>query len=257
MSFLERLLLLLALLVPNIILISNRESPYLPGIFVILFYSEFLVLVAVCYSAGIYCLLNDTFDADYTAILFFEVFADYCSKSKRLLPSALVINFVIFIVKSCMRVYEFVYDLHSSFGPFLTVINILSCTIFIFHTIYWTHLTVKDLKRRCTTVLTLEENRCIVYTPALVALSLWGMISGFIWPYPPWQSVQVQTLVAFFILEILLVAILTGNVVKLCRFDWYIPLHPCALQYRYRSNNLSDLLCLSFRLILQTSVAHV
>lgn len=118
---------------------------------------------------------------------------------------------MVFVTKSCVRVYEFMYGLHSYTGFFLDAMNVFTWIMFFVHSGYWFYLTALDIKRRSSKTLTQEESRCVIYSSALMMYSIWGVISGLIWPSALWQGINEETLASYLVGQVILTVMVTGN----------------------------------------------
>mmetsp|Transcript_30767 Transcript_30767/g.42093 ORF Transcript_30767/g.42093 Transcript_30767/m.42093 type:complete len:831 (+) Transcript_30767:70-2562(+) len=191
----DRCCLLLFFVVPSILYLCFGQSLYFPGIYVALFYAQYLVMATISCKT---------------------VLVEYMEKSPVILPCSLYLALITHCLSSCIRCLEHLYSL--SFGVAGLLLSSITFVITVFSLIYWSHITRQRQYRRNCFIPSDEEYYNWIFMLALVASSSWALAAGYFWPTNNWREISDSLLVAYTYIQlgfIVIVTVLPGRIVRM------------------------------------------
>jgi hypothetical protein len=132
--------------------------------------------------------------------------SDFKSKSKYVLPNSLNLVFFLHCLKSCIRVYSFLFG--GKLDDIADVLVVLVCVLIYFNVAYWWYKTLRD--RHESKKYTEDEYRCAVYMMVLPLYSIWAIISAIIWPFKTWQETSEPLLVSYVAGQVFITVVVSG-----------------------------------------------
>jgi len=209
-NLLDRFLLLVSIALPSISYLVLRNMWCCPGIYVTLFYAQFVVLAAVVCKSGVF-----TFYLYIRLILYYRyydfdclVLVDYSLKSNTILPYSLYVTMFLHCLKSCLRSYELFFSL--SIGSLCLALSSATYILTIFNFLYWCRLTWSLKRGQNLLAISQEEYFCWVFVLGLAFSSCLAVIATLLWPMPNWQGVKEELLVSYAFGQLGFTVIVTG-----------------------------------------------
>mmetsp|Transcript_17069 Transcript_17069/g.23459 ORF Transcript_17069/g.23459 Transcript_17069/m.23459 type:complete len:922 (+) Transcript_17069:41-2806(+) len=189
----DRFILSLSIVIPSLAYLFFCDSAYITCVYVILFYAQFIGLAAVTS---------------------YSVLSDFKKKSKYVLPNTLYLVFFLHCLKSCLRVYAFLFG--AGFNEIADMLVMIVCALLYFNVVYWWYKTLQFPKesKKCTE----DEYRCAIYMMVLPLYSIWAVVSAILWPFKTWQETSEPLLVSYVIGQVILtivVSVLPGRITRM------------------------------------------
>lgn len=192
----DRLLLTFSLFVPSIILICIRNTKYLPGIYIGVFYAQLIVFVAIPLQ---------------------EMRADFVSNSMKLLTWIIDAAFVMHCLKSVLKVYQLMYGLGAAISSLCSAVSILSAVLMWSINGFWLYVLVTDMQKRTSQSFSQKELRSMIYMLGLTLMTMWYLVAQTIlWPVKSWSTIREELLVAYLVGQIMFTLVLTGDSDQRC-----------------------------------------
>lgn len=191
----DRCCLLVSLVTPSICYLSLGKTFYFPGVYIVLFYAQFLVMATVSCKS---------------------VLVEYMEKSPVIPPCSLYLSMFTHCLKSCIRCLELLFSIN--FGIFGGILALITFGLTIFNLMYWTYLTRKRQHHRNCFIPTNEEYYSWIFMVALVASSFWAIVAGYIFPTKNWGEISVSLLVSYSFIQlgyIVIVTVLPGRIARM------------------------------------------
>lgn len=143
----DRCSLLVFFVMPSILYLFLGKSLYFPGVYVALFYAQYLIMVTISCKS---------------------VLAEYMEKSPVILPCSLYLALFTHCFNSCIRCLE--HLLSINFGVTGFILSSITFALTVFSLIYWSHLTRQRQYRLNCFIPTDEEYYSWIFMLALVVL---------------------------------------------------------------------------------------